>query len=98
MELEPIKCSSLLPHAAGIGWSDLPLEEGETLAERETLEEFDKTDQVAATATTMAVEQILTGVDVEGRVGIVVQGAEPDELVLASGAPSNPVALLQILQ
>ena len=48
------------------------------MAEREMLREFDKTNEVATTATTVAVEQILAGIDVEGRTRVVdARGTAP---------------------
>ena len=44
----------------------------DTLAERQIEEELDKADQVAAPATPVTVEQILAGIDVEGRTGLLV--------------------------
>jgi hypothetical protein len=41
-------------------------------AERQIEEELDKADQVAAPAAAVAVEQIFGGVDVEGRVCLLV--------------------------
>ena len=46
----------------------------------------------------MAVEQILAGIDVEGRMGVGVQWTEPNELPLAGDGARDPVALLQIVQ
>ena len=43
------------------------LEMRHRLAERQIEEELDKADQVAAAAAAVAVEQILGGIDVEGR-------------------------------
>src|SRR5258708_32591113 len=62
------------------------------------LGQFDKTNQDAALSTAMAVEEILAGVDVEGRACVAVQGTEPDELLAACGGAGGPVALLQIVQ
>jgi hypothetical protein len=92
VELKPVKCSGLLQHCAAPGSSELPLEEGETLAEREMLGEFDKTNQVTAAAAAVAVEQILTGVDIEGRTMVAMQGTKPNELLLAGGV-GGPVVL-----
>ena len=97
VELKPVKCSGLLQHCADPGSGELPLEEGETLAEREMLREFDKTNQVTAAAAAVAVEQILTGIDVEGRTMVVMQGTKPNELLLAGGV-GGPVVLPQIVQ
>ena len=98
VELELVEGGRGLHHRAIVRCSELPLEEGETLAEGEMLGQFDKTNQVAALATAVTVEQILASVDVEGRTRVAVQGTEPDELLLACGRASYPVALPQIIQ
>jgi len=59
---------------------------------------LDKTNEVAALAAAMAVEQILVGVDIEGRTRIAVQGTQADELLPAGGGARCPVAPLQIIQ
>jgi hypothetical protein len=46
------------------------LEKRHRLAERQIEEELDKADQVAAAAAAVAVEQILSGIDVEGRTSL----------------------------
>ena len=56
------------------------------------LGDLDKTNQVAALATAVAVEQILAGVDVERRTSVAVQGTKPDELLLPCRRASCPVA------
>jgi hypothetical protein len=71
---------------------------GHTLVEGQIEEELDKTDQIAAAATSMAVEQILAGIDVKGRTGIAVQRTQPDKLLRDAGGASTPVVLLQVLQ
>lgn len=98
VELELVEGGGGLHHRAIVRGSELPLEEGETLAEGEMLRQFDKTNQVAALATAVAVEQILAGVHVEGRTGVAVQGTQADELLAACGGASGPVTLLQIAQ
>ena len=42
------------------------------LAERQIEEELDKADQVAAPAAAVAVEQVLGGIDVEGRTSFLM--------------------------
>jgi hypothetical protein len=80
------------------GQSDVLVQTGETFAKREVLGKLHKADQVTAAMTAMAVEQILAGVDIEGRPGIPVQRAESHELVARGEAPTGPMAPLQILQ
>jgi hypothetical protein len=50
----------------------LLLEIGDALAEGQIPGQLDQADQVAATAATVAVEQILVGIDVERRAGFRV--------------------------
>jgi len=67
MELELVERSDRF-QPFGIGSRrDLLLEVGNALAKRETLGQSNKTDQVAATAATVTVEQILGSIDIEGR-------------------------------
>ena len=54
---------------------------GDTLAEGQIEEQLNKTDQIAAAATPMAVEQVLAGIDVKGRMGFSVQGTQSDKLL-----------------
>src|SRR5437773_4703351 len=69
VELQLVKGSGF-SQQAGIGSrKDLPLEVGNALAERETLGQPNKTDQVAATAATVTVEQIFGSIDIERRAG-----------------------------
>ena len=93
VELQLIESGCWLHHPAIVSGSNLLLEKGETLAEGEMLGQFDKTNQVAALATAVTVEQILAGVDIEGRTRVAVQGTEPNELLLACSGASFPVAL-----
>jgi hypothetical protein len=60
--------------------------------------QFHKADQVAAPLTAVTVEQILSGIDIEGRPGIGVQRAQSHELIAATDAATGPVAPLQVLQ
>src|SRR5580704_4284958 len=60
--------------------------------------QFHKADQVAATLTAVTVEQIFSGIDIEGRPGIGVQRTQPHELLAATDAATGPGAPLQVLQ
>lgn len=71
---------------------------GDTLAEGEMLRKLHETNQVTASATAVAVEQILARVDVEGGMGFLMQGTESDELGARAGAVSGPVVPLQVLE
>jgi hypothetical protein len=98
VKLELVEGGGGLHHSAIVGLGDLRLEEGESLPKGEMLGQFDKADQVAALATAVAIEQILAGVDVEGRPRVAMQGTEADEFFAAGGGASDPVTLLQIVQ
>ena len=59
---------------------------------------MDKADQVATPATPVTVEQILVGIDVEGRTSFLMQRAQPDQFLPRAGTTRLPVVALQILQ
>ena len=71
---------------------------GEALAEGQVSGQLDKADQVAALATAVAVEEIFAGVDIERRPSFGMQRTEPDKLGTATGRPTGPVTLSQIIQ
>jgi hypothetical protein len=81
----------------GCGCELLP-QVGDTLAEGEMLRKLHQANQVPAAAAAMAVEQILARVDIEGRMGFLMQGTESDELGASAGAVSGPVVPLQVLE
>ena len=58
------------------------------------LRKLHKANQVTAALTAVAVEQILTGIDIERRPGVRVQRAQSHELFSRADAVSVPVALL----
>ena len=72
MELELIEGDRLLQQLGNGSGRQFLFEMRHALAERQMEEELDKADQVAAAATAVAVEQILAGVDVEGRTSLLV--------------------------
>ena len=78
--------------------SGLLIQVGEALAEGQMAGQLDKANQIAALAAAVAVEDILAGVDIERRPGLVVQRTEPDELGTATGRLTGPVLLPQIIQ
>ena len=55
-------------------------------------------NQIPASATTVAVEQILARVDIEGGMDFLMQRTESDELGARAGAVSDPVVPLQVLE
>ena len=67
VELELIEGSRLLQQPGNGSGCESLLEKGHRLVEWQIEEELDKADQVATAAAAVAVEQILSGVDVEGR-------------------------------
>ena len=72
MELKLIEGERLLQQLGSGSGRQFLFEMCHTLAERQIEEELDKADQVAAAATPVAVEQILAGIDVEGRARLLV--------------------------
>jgi hypothetical protein len=72
VELELVKGGGLFQHVGIDRRRELLLEIGDALAEGQIPGQLDQADQVAATAATVAVEQILVGIDVERRAGFRV--------------------------
>src|SRR5215831_16652698 len=72
MELELIEGSRLVQQPGNGSGCELLLQKRHRLVERQIEEELDKADQVATTAAAVAVEQILSGVDVEGRTSLLM--------------------------
>ena len=62
------------------------------------MRQLDQPDEVAPAATTMAVEEILAGIDVERRPGFPMEGTQAHKLGRISGAASHPVAAPQVIQ
>ena len=71
-ELELIESDSLLQYVVVDRRCDVLLPVGDTLAERETLREFDEADQVAAATAAVTVKQILAGIDIKRGLGFRV--------------------------
>jgi hypothetical protein len=69
-----------------------------TLAERHVEEEFHKPNQIAAVPTSVAIEQVLTGVDIKGRARFLVQGTQAHKLLPGTASARLPVMPLQIFQ
>ena len=70
VELKLIESGRLLQQQGSRRGPQLLFQMRHTLAKRQIEEELDKADQVAAPTTAVAVEQILGGIDVEGRTGL----------------------------
>ena len=96
--MKPVEGGRLLQQLGSGRGHQLLFEIRDALVKRQIEEDLDKADQIAAPATAVAVEQILADVDVEGGASVAVQGTEADELLLACGGATCPVALLQIIQ
>src|SRR2546429_685137 len=92
-------CSSDLERGGGIGWrSTVLLEVSEALTEGQLAGQLNKAQEIAALTTTVAVEEIFAGVDIEGGTGFRVQGTESDELGAMTSRPEDPVLLPQIIE
>src|SRR5581483_658081 len=72
MELELIEGRRLLQQPGNGSGGEFLFEQRHRSVERQIEEELDKADQVATPAAAVAVEQILSGVDVEGRTSLLV--------------------------
>jgi hypothetical protein len=72
VELKLIKSGRLLEQQGNGSGRDVLFEKRHAFAERQIEEELDKTDKIAAPAAAVAIEQILRGVDVEGRTSFLV--------------------------
>ena len=70
VELELIEGGRLLQQPGNGSGCKFLLENRHRLVERQIEEELDKPDQIATAAAAVAVEQILSGVDVEGRTSL----------------------------
>jgi len=73
--------------------AELLLQMGKSFMEREIQGKLDKADEVAAPAAAVAIEKILCGIDVEGRVILRMQGTQTDELLASSDGARRPVML-----
>ena len=99
IELLLIKSGGLLERGGGIGWrSTVLLEVSEALTEGQLAGQLNKAQEIAALTTTVAVEEIFAGVDIEGGTGFRVQGTESDELGAMTSRPEDPVLLPQIIE
>jgi hypothetical protein len=69
-----------------------------TLAERQLEEELDKANKIATVPTSVAIKQVLAGIDIKRRARVRVQGTQPHKLVPGTAAARGPVVSLQVLQ
>ncbi len=93
-----VESRRLLQHGAQVGCRILALEIGEALAKRQMPRELDKANQIATLTATMAVKEILAGVDIEGRPSLGVQGAESHQLGALTRWPADPILLSQVIE
>ena len=94
MQLRPVKGSGSLEQLGLGGDNHVLLQVGDGFAEGEMLGKLHKANQVPAALTAVAVEQILTGIDIERRTGVRVQRAQSHELLSRADAVRGPIALL----
>jgi hypothetical protein len=76
----------------------LPLEVSEALVKGQVLRQLDEANQVAALTAAVAVEEILAGIDIEGRPSLGVQGTESHELGALTRWPASPILLSQVIE
>jgi hypothetical protein len=91
IELLLIESGSLPQHGGGVRPRALLFEVGEALAEGEVLGQLHKANQIAALTATMAVKEILAGIDIKGRPSLQVQGTESHELVASTHWAGDPI-------
>ena len=96
VQFELIKTRSMLEEL-GCGCEFFP-QVCDALAKGEMLGKLHQANQIPASATTVAVEQILARVDIEGGMDFLMQRTESDELGARAGAVSDPVMPLQVLE
>ena len=64
----------------------------------QVLRQLDEANQIAALTATMAVKEILAGIDIEGRPSFRVQGTESHELGALTRQPAGPILLSQVIE
>jgi hypothetical protein len=74
------------------------LQIGDGATERKVLGEFDKPNQIAATAAAMTIEPVLGRVDVKGRSGFEMPRTQAGPFMGVAAAARLPVALAQELE
>ena len=70
----------------------------DALTEWHVEKEFYKANQIATLPTSMAVEQVSAGIDIEGRARIPVQWAKPYKLLPGAATTGSPVMSQQIIK
>ena len=69
-----------------------------TFPEREPARKLQEANRIPAAPATVAVKEMLAGIDVEGGAGLSMQGTESGELLLSAGRASPPVEPTQVIQ
>lgn len=68
-----------------------------TFAEGKAQRKLNPANEVPTASAAVAIEQILAGIDLEGRLGLTVKRAEPDELLLMTSTAGAPLPLPQVV-
>src|SRR5580658_183641 len=98
LQLHLVKRSGSVEQLGFGGEINLVLQVGNALAKGKTLGKLHEADQIATAVTAVAIEQILAGIDIEGRLLIRMQRAESHELIAGADMVSGPVVPPQVLQ
>jgi hypothetical protein len=67
------------------------------LAKGKTERKLQEADKVSPATAAVAIEQILDGIDIEGRLRLLVKRAESDELLGMTGTASAPLPASQVV-
>ena len=78
--------------------TQFPLQVLHTFAEGKSARQLNPSNEVPAAAAPVAIEQILGGIDIEGRLGFVVKRAEAHELLLMTGTAGAPLPSPEVVQ
>ena len=95
IKVDSFSKSFILPR---LGQAELLFQVNKSFTKREIQRKLDEANEVAATAAAVAVEDILGGIDVEGRVSFRMQGTQADELLMSADGSCRPVMASQIIQ
>ena len=69
-----------------------------TFAEGKAQRKLNPADEVSTAPAAVAIEQILGGIDIEGRLGLMVKRTESDELLPMSSTAGAPLPAAQVVQ
>src|SRR3984957_4088969 len=98
LQLHLVKSSGSVEQLGFGGEIDLVLQVGDAFAKGKTLGKLHEADQIATAVTAVAIEEVLGGMDIEGRLLIRMQRAESHELIAGADMVSGPVVPPQVLQ